>query len=199
MMVNCTQRTFLAKPGKLKIISSDSFAGLEQFNAERVLTRNEDEFGGQWVIAPGQGEFIMDMGSDALVVGVELVNTGESARATRAFTVHLALADSGPWTEILSEELEDPKDDPLPLPLLTFSLPPTVARFIRFRIVSWYGGYGALQYFNPLFPFLGQLNTVMYIVHCITWCCSKANICMPSFTVPCYRRREDHRGMLLQG
>ena len=185
-MVNSTQRTFLAKHGKLKIISSDSFAGLERFNAERVLTRNEDEFGGKWVIAPGQGEFIMDMGSDALVVGVELVNNGESARATRAFTVHLALADSGPWTEILSEELENPLDGLTrpddPLPLLTFSFPPTVARFIRFRIVSWYGIGGALQYFYPLFPFLGQLYTLMYIVHCITWFCSKVMfVCGRSF------------------
>ena len=88
------------------------------------------------------------------------------------------VAYSGPWTEILSEELENPLDDPFPLPLLTFSFPPTVARFIRFRIVSWYGIGGALQYFYPLFPFLGQLHTLMYIVHCITWCCSKANVCM---------------------
>ena len=182
MMVNCTQRTFLAKPGKLKIISSDTFNGLEHFNAEHVLTRNEDDLGGQWVIPQGwQGEFVMDMGSDALLVGVELVNTVNwraRNRATRAFTMHLALAYSGPWTEILSGELENPLDELLPLPLLTFSFPPTVARFIRFRIVSWYGIGGALQYFYPLFPILGQLHTLMYIVHCITWCCSKANVCM---------------------
>ena len=164
MMVNCTQTIFSASPkNEPKIISSDAFAGNAYYNAERVLTRIESDFAGTiWVIPEGgQGEFIMDMGLDVLLVGVELVNTinrdvGRD-RATRAFTVHLALAYSGPWTEILSEELENPLGDPLPLPLLTFTFPPTEARFIRFTIVTWYGRSGALQYFFPLFPFLGQL------------------------------------------
>ena len=117
-MVNCTQTIFSASPeDKPKIISSDAFAGNAYYNAERVLTRNENDFAGTiWVIPEGgQGEFIMDMGLDVLLVGVELVNTVNRDvgrdRATRAFTVHLALAYSGPWTEILSEELENPLQD----------------------------------------------------------------------------------------
>ena len=113
------------------------------------------------------GEFVMDMGSVVSVVGVELVNTmncvnamcnaGHSKnRATGAFKVYLAPAEAGPWTEVLSEELEDPRQDALPLPLLTFAFPPMEARFIRFNVVSWYGHGGGLQYFFPLLPFLGE-------------------------------------------
>ena len=161
-MVNCTQRIFLASPDdKPKIISSDAYAGNAYYNAENILTRTEDDLAGtMWVIPDGgQGEFVMDIGLDVLLSGVELVNTVNRDqgrdRATRAFKVHLALAYSGPWTEVLSEELQNPLQDPLPLPLLTFTFPPTQARFIRFKIVSWYGRSGALQYFFPLFPFLG--------------------------------------------
>ena len=69
---------FLANPEpQPKIISSDAFAGNAYYNAERVLTRIESDFAGTiWVIPEGgQGEFIMDMGLDVLLVGVELVNT----------------------------------------------------------------------------------------------------------------------------
>ena len=111
----------------------------------------------------------MDMGSDVLVVGVELVNTVNCKddgcqhqhsrdRATGAFKVYLAPAEAGPWTEVLSEDLEDPRQDPLPLPLLTFTFPPVQARFIRFKLISWYGPSGGLQYF---FPFLGQLTKLL--------------------------------------
>ena len=175
MMVNCTQRIFLASPDdKPKIISSDAYAGNAYYNAENVLTRTEDDLAGtMWVIPEGgQGEFIMDMGSVVLLLGVELVNTVNRDqgrdRATRAFKVHLALAYSGPWTEVLSEELQNPLQDPLPLPLLTFTFPPTQARFIRFKIVSWYGRSGALQYFFPLFPFLGQLHCRYIVDKCST-------------------------------
>ena len=173
-MVNSTQRTFFANPEpQPKIISSDT---LDEYNSyeihkpEHVLTRNGDDIRGSYWLAPNrmQGEFVMDMGSDVLVVGVELVNTVNCKddgcqhqhsrdRATGAFKVYLAPAEAGPWTEVLSEELEDPRQDALPLPLLTFAFPPTEARFIRFTIVTWYGRSGALQYFFPLFPFLGQL------------------------------------------
>ena len=165
-MVNCSQRMFLAKPEHPpKIISADTFYGMEKYNAEHVLTRNGEDIAWTYWLAPDgmQGEFVMDMTSVVLVLGVELVNTVnyqkaghpyQRDRATGAFKVHLAQAEAGPWTEVLSEELEDPRKDPLPLPLLTFTFPPVQARFIRFKLISWYGPSGGLQYFSP---FLGQL------------------------------------------
>ena len=168
-MVNCTQRMFLAKPGfKPIIISSDTFYGYENFDAKHVLTRNGDDIMGTYWIAPDgmQGEFVMDIGSvNFPVFGVELINTVNCQnddcstqfsrdRAAGGFKVYLAQAETGPWTEVLSEDLEDPRQDPLPLPLLTFTFPPMQARFIRFKLISWYGPSGGLQYFSP---FLGQL------------------------------------------
>ena len=151
-MVNCTQRMFLANPEpQPKIISSqtlDKYNSYEIHKPEHVLTRNGDDIHGSYWLAPNnmQGEFVMDMGSDVLVVGVELVNTVNCKddgcqhqhsrdRATGAFKVYLALSEAGPWTEVLSDELEDPRQDPLPLPLLTFTFPPTEARFIRFNVL----------------------------------------------------------------
>ena len=92
--------------------------------------------------------------------GVELVNTingGRFDRAARAFKVQLALSEAGPWTEVLDEELEDPRSQAAPLPLQRFSFPLTEARYIRFLLLSWYGyGSGGLQYFAPVLTFLGM-------------------------------------------
>ena len=169
-MANTSQRTFISKcDPEPSIISSDTFYDMIQYHADHVLTKNEDDVLGTYWIAPFEGgEFVMDLGCVGFVVGVELVNTVNCQnagcdtiysrdRATAAFKVYLGLAEAGPWTEVLSEELEDPRQDSLPLPLLTFSLPPTKARFIKFKLVSWYGDSGGLQYFAPLLPSLGQL------------------------------------------
>ena len=95
-----------------------------------------------------------------LWTGVELVNTingGRFDRAARAFKVQLAVSEAGPWTEVLDEELEDPRRKTAPLPLQTFSFPLTEARYIRFLLLSWYGyGSGGLQYFAPVLTFLGM-------------------------------------------
>ena len=157
---------------KPTIISSDTFYGYENFDAKHVLTKNGDDILGTYWIAPDgmQGEFVMDIGFvNFPVFGVELINTVNCQnddcssqfsrdRAAGGFKVYLAQAEAGPWTEVLSEELEDPRQDPLPLPLLTFSFPPMQARFIRFKLISWYGPSGGLQYF---FPFLGQLTKLL--------------------------------------
>ena len=61
-----------------------------------------------------------------LWTGVELVNTingGRFDRAARAFKVQLAVSEAGPWTEVLDEELEDPRRKTAPLPLQTFTSP----------------------------------------------------------------------------
>ena len=84
------------------------------------------------------------------------INAGRFDRAARAFKVQLALSEAGPWTEVLDEELEDPRSQAAPLPLQTFSFPLTEARYIRFLLLSWYGYEGGLQYFAPVLTFLGM-------------------------------------------
>ena len=85
------------------------------------------------------------------------INGGRFDRAAKAFKVQLALSEAGPWTEVLDEELEDPRSQAAPLPLQTFSFPLTEARYIRFLLLSWYGyGSGGLQYFAPVLTFLGM-------------------------------------------
>ena len=109
-MANTSQRTFISTicDPEPSIISSDILWQSSEYYAQHVLTKNENDVVGTYWLAPAEGgEFVMDMGSDALLVGVELVNTVNwraRDRATRAFMVHLALAYSGPWTEILSGE-----------------------------------------------------------------------------------------------
>ena len=171
-MANASQRTFISTicDPEPSIISSDILWQSSEYYAQHVLTKNENDVVGTYWLAPSAGgEFVMDMGCVGFVVGVELINTVNCRndgcdtpysrdRATAAFKVYLGLAEAGPWTEVLSEELEDPRQDPLPLPLLTFSFPPMQARFIRFKLISWYGPSGGLQYF---FPFLGQLTKLL--------------------------------------
>ena len=170
-MANNSQRTFISTicDPEPSIISSDILWQSSEYYAQHVLTKNENDVVGTYWLAPIEGgEFVMDLGCVGLVFGVELVNTVNCRndgcdtpysrdRATAAFKVYLGLAEAGPWAEVLSEELEDPRQDSLPLPLLTFTLPPTKARFIKFKLVSWYGNGGGLQYFTPLLPSLGQL------------------------------------------
>ena len=56
---------------------------------------------------------------------------------------------SEPWTEVLDRELEDSRKSKDPLPLLTFPLEEEItSQFIKFKLVSWYGYGGGLQYFD---------------------------------------------------
>ena len=58
-------------------------------------------------------------------------------------------AESGPWTEVLEEELEDSREQQDPLPLQTLDLSTEVtARFVKFELLTWWGNGGGLQYFD---------------------------------------------------
>ena len=105
-----------------------------------------------------QGEFVLDLGCVGRLAGAELVNTHNRQyrdRSTRAFTLATALTYTGPWTQVLSQELENSRQQVDPLPLQTFAFS-AVARFVKFKIVSWHDDAlagGGLQYF---FPILGE-------------------------------------------
>ena len=61
------------------------------------------------------------------------------------------MESTGPWTEVFSGELEDPRQyqDPWQ-PLQTFSFNAVYARFVKFEVTSSYDDWGGLQYFNVL-------------------------------------------------
>ena len=112
--------------------------------------------------------FILDLGCKQTFDGIRIVNFHNSwvkSRATRRFReaslnssflyltisrLFASLDKAGPWTTVLeSPELEDCREmvDPLPLQFITLNTE-TTAQFLRFELVSWWGGSGGLQYFD---------------------------------------------------
>ena len=115
-----------------------------------------------WITPNGvAGHFVLDLGCAVLVSGIELVNThnaGSRTRSTRGFTVSFSPSSTGPWTEVVSGELEDSRQQQDPLPLQTFSFSGVYARFVKFEITSCYDVWGGLQYFNVLNVLVGMLE-----------------------------------------
>ena len=54
---------------------------------------------------------------------------------------------NGPWTEVLYNELKDTRRMN-PIPSNKFSIKPTVAKFVKFTLLSYWGHGGGLQYFS---------------------------------------------------
>ena len=95
--------------------------------------------------------FILDLGWVFKRNLIELVNThsaGWRDKATREIKVHLATSLNGTWQQVVHESLEDCRQAPDPLPLLTFEFSPTVGRYVKVQVEDWYGVGGGLQYFN---------------------------------------------------
>ena len=66
------------------------------------------------------------------------------------------MTSSGPWTQVYSGELEDPRQHPDAWqPLQTFSFNAVYARFVKFEVTSSWDDWGGLQYLNVL---LGKLE-----------------------------------------
>ena len=61
-----------------------------------------------------------------------------------------SLNKNGPWEKVLDETLEDSRNQVDPLPLQTFNFKPVIARYVKFKVVSWYQKGGGLQYFNMI-------------------------------------------------
>ena len=145
----------------MSVVSAERYSS--SYGAPYVLTRSEVEVAGNYWITPNgvAGHFVLDLGCAVLVSGIELVNThnaGSRTRSTRGFTVSFSPSSTGPWTEVVSGELEDSRQQQDPLPLQTFTFPALAASFVKFQITSYYGSSGGLQYFNVL---LGKLGTYL--------------------------------------
>ena len=130
-------------------IPGDSFA------VEKLLTNsNLEEFGENYWLAEDntRAEFVLDLGCEKTVDGVELVNTKSGHhdnRGTKQFSVSLRRNSETPWEKVIRATLEDPRGQQTDsLPLQTFSFPAMSARLVQFNLSSWYGWGGGLQYFS---------------------------------------------------
>ena len=61
---------------------------------------------------------------------------------------YFSLSETGPWQQVLDETLEDSRQESDPLPLQTFTFDPVIARFSKFKLLSYWGNGGGLQYFT---------------------------------------------------
>ena len=60
-----------------------------------------------------------------------------------------SLSETGPWQQVLEEALEDSRNQNDPLPLMTFEFNSVTARYVKFKILEWWGTVGGgLQYFK---------------------------------------------------
>jgi len=146
------------------VISGDEYDG-SRFPIKNVLTWNipevyasdviDSHFANYW-LAPleYQGHFILKFDQPRTIDTITLVNTLNpkfNNCGTNEFKVYLGETESGPWTEVLHDHLEDARDTDqtvASVPARKFSINPTCAKFVKFQIISWYGEAGGLQYFS---------------------------------------------------
>ena len=59
-----------------------------------------------------------------------------------------SISETGPWKQVLDGTLDDSRQQNDPLPLQTFNFDPETARFAKFKLLSYWGSGGGLQYFK---------------------------------------------------
>ena len=126
----------------------------DDFSVSQLLTNSPVELHGEnyWLAPHGQqsAEFVLDLGCSKQVNMVELVNTHNAEyrnRGTKEFKVFVSESSEGPWEQVVHQTLEDSRNQPDPLPLLTFPFHDLKARFVKFNQISFHGDGGGLQYF----------------------------------------------------
>ena len=62
------------------------------------------------------------------------------------------VSGNGPWKEVVSETLEDSRQQKDPLPQQEFPFPTQTGRYVKLDVVSYYGHGGGLQHFNIIGP-----------------------------------------------
>jgi len=108
-----------------------------------------------WIAPNGaQGEFVLKFDEERKVDTISLVNTHngfKQDRGTKDFKVFLGDNENGPWTEVLSSTLLDPRginETIASVPLTVFDIAPKCAKYVKFKIMTYYGLGGGLQYFS---------------------------------------------------
>ena len=64
------------------------------------------------------------------------------------FDICFSISEAGPWVQILDRTLEDSRTQNDPLPLQTFNFNSVSAKYVKFKLISYWGKGGGLQYFN---------------------------------------------------
>ena len=103
-----------------------------------------------WRLKSGKkkGYFILDLGGEENVDGIELMNVGKAQTHTKEIKVFLSSSQHGPWEEILHEVLPDTREQPTST--LTFgSYGQNKGRFLKCQILDKYGNYAGLKGFKP--------------------------------------------------
>lgn len=127
------------------------------YSVEKLLIHPSDRKktscwkGGCWVYRNEPGEFILDLGKETQVDGIELQNIGipNTDRHAKEIKVFLGNSKDGPWNEIMSEVLPDTRTENEELPILHFATKgETLGKFLKCQILSRHGTYGGLQYFG---------------------------------------------------
>ena len=70
------------------------------------------------------------------------------ARSFYKYFVCFSLSENGPWKQVLDKTLEDSRNQNDPLPLQAFNFNSVTARYVKFKLLSYWGYGGGLQYFN---------------------------------------------------
>ena len=61
-------------------------------------------------------------------------------------------SEEGPWEKVFEKtDLDDSRQQKDPLPLQKYYFEAKNASFLTFKVISFYGGGGGLQYFNTKF------------------------------------------------
>lgn len=154
------------------VVSGQSFGDVDTsfgplfFSAYHVVTNEEDFIfnypskngsSNYWVTANGKtGEdanLYMNFACSITINGFRLKNThnyDSRDRGTNQFKIFTSTLSSGPWDEILSNNLPDATNvNVTDVPTLQFALgSPVTAQFVKFQITSFYGKGGGLQFLS---------------------------------------------------
>jgi len=167
---NSLQVEECGNPGTPEVVESTAYGTGEHFPASNVLVLGEED---AWVgcccnywlaeqgKTTGQG-FTLKIGKcPMLIAGCQIKNKGkgvDSARATKEFRVSGSVNQNGPWETLVHDELVDTRNKAASLLNFTFDELVEV-QFIRFDLISYWGGLGGgLQYFAAI-PATGETTT----------------------------------------
>ena len=78
-----------------------------------------------------------------------------------------SLDETGPWQQVLDRTLNDSRNQDDPLPLQTFTFDFTASRYVKFKLLSFWGKGGGLQYFN-IKKLSGMVSLTMNKMLCLT-------------------------------
>ena len=98
------------------------------------------------------GYFILDLGDEERVDGIELLNVDDQDIHTKEIKVFLSSSEQGPWNEILHEILPDTRKDPSRLRFGSHGQ--NKGRFLKCEILDKYGSHAGLKYFGAYQGFL---------------------------------------------